>query len=172
MRENFEHCLDLVLEHEGGFVNHPRDPGGMTNKGITKKTYELYLDQEVTEEMIRNIPDEHVADIYKRKYWDKVCGDELPSGLDWCVFDFAVNAGPGRAARNLQQFIGATIDGAIGPRTIAKANAYPAGIKGVIETYTAQRSQYYKKLKTYDTFGKGWDRRTYKTREQAIELLV
>ena len=171
MKENFDHCLELVLEHEGGFVNHPKDPGGMTNKGITKRTYEKYLGREVTEDEMKNIPDEDVKDIYKKKYWDKVKGDDLPSGVDWCIFDFAVNAGPSRAARNVQQFVGASIDGVIGAKTINRITQYPAGIKGVIETYTAQRSQFYRKLKTYNTFGKGWDRRTYKTREQAIELL-
>ena len=71
MKENFDHCLELVLEHEGGFVNHPKDPGGMTNKGITKRTYEKYLGREVTEDEMRNIPDEDVKDIYKKKYWEK-----------------------------------------------------------------------------------------------------
>tara|TARA_Y100001963_G_scaffold116261_1_gene161483 strand:+ start:544 stop:1062 length:519 start_codon:yes stop_codon:yes gene_type:complete len=172
MRDNFEHCLSLVLHHEGGFVNHPKDPGGMTNMGVTKKVYEKYMEREVTEQEMRDMPGEHVQDIYKRKYWDKVKGDDLPSGVDWCIFDFAVNAGPSRAAKTVQQFVGAGIDGVIGPNTIKKIEAYPAGIKGVIETYTAQRSQFYRNLKTYATFGKGWDRRTYETRKQAIDLLT
>ena len=85
---NFEQCLEWLLKHEGGFVNHPDDPGGMTNKGITLNTYSRWLnevmdvDAELGEEAMRNIPDVHVEQIYRQEYWNKVNGDQLPSGVD------------------------------------------------------------------------------------------
>ena len=105
MKENFNLCLQLLLEHEGGYVDHPMDPGGATNFGVTKVVYEKYLGRNVTKDEVKAMRADEVADIYKRKYWDKVRGDELPLGLDWCVFDFAVNAGVSRASKNLQKFI-------------------------------------------------------------------
>ncbi len=172
MKDNFDKCLQLVLKHEGGYVNHPNDPGGMTNYGVTKKVYEKYLGKEVTETDMKDMSLEHVKEIYKKKYWDKVRGDDLPSGLDWAVFDFAVNAGVSRAAKVLQGFIATSVDGVIGSGTLKAIDNYPTSLKGVIEVYTAQRSSFYRSLKNYDTFGKGWDRRCYETRVTAIEMLT
>ena len=172
MKHNFDKCLQLVLKHEGGYVNHPNDPGGMTNYGVTKKVYEKYLGKEVTETDMKDMSLEHVGEIYKKKYWDKVRGDDLPSGLDWAVFDFAVNAGVSRAAKVLQGFIATSVDGVIGSGTLKAIDNYPTSLKGVIEVYTAQRSSFYRSLKNYDTFGKGWDRRCYETRVTAIEMLT
>ena len=140
MKDNFDKCLQLVLKHEGGYVNHPNDPGGMTNYGVTKKVYEKYLGKEVTETDMKDMSLEHVGEIYKKKYWDKVRGDDLPSGLDWAVFDFAVNAGVSRAAKVLQGFIATSVDGVIGSGTLKAIDNYPTSLKGVIEVYTAQRS--------------------------------
>ena len=172
MKDNFDKCLQLVLKHEGGYVNHPNDPGGMTNYGVTRKVYEKYLGKEVTETDMKDMSLEHVGEIYKKKYWDKVRGDDLPSGLDWAVFDFAVNAGVSRAAKVLQGFIATSVDGVIGSGTLKAIDNYPTSLKGVIEVYTAQRSSFYRSLKNYDTFGKGWDRRCYETRVTAIEMLT
>ena len=110
-KENYDKCLDTILHHEGGYVNHPKDPGGETNLGVTKRVYEEWGG---TKDM-KDLTFEDVAPIYKKNYWDRVKGDDLPSGLDLCVFDFGVNAGTGRAAKYLQNMIGATADGAIGP---------------------------------------------------------
>lgn len=169
---NFDKALELVLKHEGGYVDHPKDPGGATNYGVTKKVYEAYLGRECTKQEVKDMPLEAVGDIYKRKYWDKVRGDDLPSGLDWAVFDFAVNAGVSRASRILQGFLKTSVDGIIGSGTLKAIDAYPTTVKGIIETYTSQRSNFYKTLKTYDTFGKGWDKRCYETRKTAIEMLT
>jgi len=112
MEHNFETCLEWLLKHEGGFVNHPEDPGGMTNKGITAKVYARWLDEvmgadaNITEDIMRNIPDAHVAAIYREEYWNRVNGDDLPAGVDWSVFDWAVNSGTGRAARAIQRCVG------------------------------------------------------------------
>lgn len=169
MKDNFEHCLEMLLEHEGGFVNHPKDPGGMTNLGVTKKVYEDFTGRKVTENQMRDLTRDDVAPIYKAKYWNKVSGDELPSGIDWCVFDWAVNSGPSRSAKALQHCVGATADGAIGPRTIAQVRKFNA--EDVIENMHAVRQEFYENLRTFDTFGKGWTRRNAETREQALKLI-
>jgi lysozyme family protein len=171
MKENFNKALELVLKHEGGYVDHPQDPGGATNYGITKKVYETYLGRSCTKQEIKDMPLDAVAEIYKRKYWDKIRGDDLPNGLDWCIFDFAVNAGVSRAARTLQGFLATAIDGIIGSGTLEAIDNYPTSVKGVIEVYTAQRSTFYRTLKHYETFGKGWDRRCYETRKTALDML-
>ena len=92
MIENFEKCLEMLLVHEGGFVNHPEDPGGMTNLGVTKQVYEDYVDRQVDEEEMRALTKKDVAPIYKKKYWDRCKCDHLKSGIDWAVFDWAVNS--------------------------------------------------------------------------------
>jgi lysozyme family protein len=170
MEASFFKSLDMVLHHEGGFVDHPDDPGGATNKGITHKTYADFLDrplEDVSE--LKNIPEEHVQKIYKTGYWDRIRGDELPAGVDFCIFDWAVNSGPGRAAKALQKAVGATVDGAIGPMTVAAVNAADAA--QIIEDVTKEREEFYRSLRTFDTFGKGWLRRNKETRDFALEMV-
>ena len=87
MKGNFDRCLEMVLKHEGGFVNHPKDPGGATNMGVTLATYEQWVGRSVTIEEMKSLAFQDVAPIYKKDYWDKVRGDDLPSGVDWSVFD-------------------------------------------------------------------------------------
>lgn len=171
---NFEQCLKWLLEHEGGFVDHPDDPGGMTNKGITADTYGRWLsevmdvDATLSENTMRNIPDVHVEAIYRQEYWNKINGDKLPSGLDWAVFDWAVNSGPGRSARALQRIVGVKADGDIGPMTMAAVNKYDAAM--LIDDMYYRRQSFYERLKTFETFGNGWTRRNDETREQAHSL--
>ena len=110
----------MLLDHEGGFVNHPKDPGGMTNLGVTKRVYDEWIGRNSTEEEMRDLTEEDVAPIYKKNYWDRVQGDDLPSGVDWCAFDWAVNSGSGRPAKAIQRAVGATADGAIGPQTLSR----------------------------------------------------
>ena len=110
MKENLDDAIEEVLRHEGGYVNHPHDPGGATNQGITKKTYEHYLERKVSIEEIQNIPIEHVKAIYTKNYWGAVKGDDLPSGVDFAVFDWSVNSGPRRAIKGLQKVVGATTE--------------------------------------------------------------
>jgi len=170
MEANFFKSLEMVLHHEGGFVDHPEDPGGATNKGITHKTYADFLGrplEDVSE--LKNIPEEHVQQIYKNGYWDKVKGDELPGGVDFCIFDWAVNSGPGRAAKALQKAAMVTQDGAIGPMTLAAVSEYTS--TELIESVTKSRIEFYKSLNTFDTFGKGWLRRAKETRDFALELV-
>jgi lysozyme family protein len=170
MEANFFKSLDMVLHHEGGFVSHPEDPGGATNKGITHKTYADFLGrplEDVSE--LKNIPDEHVQLIYKSGYWNKVKADELPGGVDFCVFDWAVNSGPGRAAKALQKAVMVSQDGAIGPKTLAAVSEMTP--TEIIESITNQRTEFYKGLNTFDTFGRGWLRRAKETRDFALDMI-
>ena len=170
MKDNFEKCLAMLLKHEGGFVNHPQDPGGMTNLGVTKKVYEAWVGREVTEQEMRDLTAEDVAPIYKANYWDAVKGDELPAGVDWACFDWCVNSGRKRPSKALQRAVGATPDGAIGPATLAKVEE--ASPKSIVLGIHDDRQAFYENLRTFDTFGKGWTRRNKETLEQAIEMMA
>ena len=169
MQKNYDKCLETILHHEGGYVNHPKDPGGETNLGVTKRVYEEWGG---TKDM-KDLTVEDVAPIYKKNYWDKMKGDDLPGGLDLCVFDFGVNAGPGRAAKYLQSMIGTTPDGGIGPMTLAALQKYvdENGLVESIEEYQKRRQEYYEKLSTFATFGRGWTRRVNETTELAKTLI-
>jgi lysozyme family protein len=157
MRTNFDACLAKVLEHEGGYVFHKDDPGGMTNMGVTKKVWEEWVGHEVDEKTMRGLTPEIVGPMYKDKYWDKVKGDDLPSGVDYAVFDAAVNSGPGRAAKWLQGCVGVEQDGGIGPKTLAAVSAInPAEL---VEDYAKRRLSFLMDLSHWATFGKGWSRR-------------
>ena len=157
MKDNFESALEAVLHHEGGFVNHPADPGGMTNLGVTKKVWEEWVGHEVDEKTMRGLTPEIVGPMYKAKYWDKVKGDDLPSGVDYAVFDAAVNSGPGRAAKWLQSCVGVEPDGGIGPKTLAAVLSFdPADL---VEDYAKRRLSFLMDLPHWGTFGKGWGRR-------------
>lgn len=168
MQENYQKCLETILHHEGGYVNHPKDPGGETNLGVTKRVYEEWGG---TKDM-KDLTVADVAPIYKKNYWDRVKGDELPSGLDLCVFDFGVNAGTGRSAKYLQTMIGTVADGGIGPSTLKKLAEYvdTHGLKETIKEFQEDRQGYYEKLKTFETFGRGWTRRVDETTELALSM--
>ena len=169
MEANFFYSLELVLKHEGGFVDHPEDPGGATNKGITHKTYSEFLGRPLEDvDELKNIPDEHVQKIYKEGYWDKIKADELPGGLDFATFDWAVNSGPSRAAKNLQSLVNATEDGIIGPQTMGLIKQRDPVM--LISELANRRDSYYRSLKTFGTFGKGWLRRNKETLELALEM--
>ena len=169
MKSNYDKCLKTILHHEGGYVNHPKDPGGETNLGVTKRVYEEHGG---TKDM-KDLLVEDVAPIYKKGYWDKMKGDDLPGGLDLCVFDFGVNAGPGRAAKFLQSMIGTTVDGGIGPNTLAKVEEYVRenGEHETVKKYQEMRQKYYEQLSTFATFGKGWTRRVEETTKLALDII-
>jgi lysozyme family protein len=169
VKDNFDHCLQMLLHHEGGFVNHPKDPGGMTNLGVTKKVYDAWIGRESTEAEMRALTPADVGPIYKKNYWDKVRGDDLPAGVDWAAFDWAVNSGAGRPAKAIQRIVGATQDGAIGPKTLqAVMDVEP---EKIVEGVYDIRQKFYESLKTFDTFGRGWTRRNQETLDQAKKLM-
>ena len=164
MKENFDKCLEMLLHHEGGYVWHEEDPGGETNLGVTKKVYQ---DWGGTKDMI-DLTVEDVAPIYKKNYWDRCKCDELSSGLDWAVFDWAVNSGTRRVSKALQKACGAERDGVIGNKTLALANGQ--NVKYMIEEISVMRQSFYESLRTFKTFGRGWTRRNKETTEQALSM--
>ena len=160
----FPKILTETLHHESGWADHPKDPGGATMKGVTLQTYSDFLGRPATKDELRKIPDDHLLAIYRKGYWDKVKGDELSAispGLAACVFDFAVNSGPGRAAKALQGLCGAVTDGAIGANTLKQVKAWVEmlGPQKAVDAYQAYRQHYLESLDTFATFGKGWTRR-------------
>ncbi|MBO01861.1 MAG: hypothetical protein CMG35_04405 [Candidatus Marinimicrobia bacterium] len=167
--ENYDKCLKAILHHEGGYVNHPKDPGGETNLGVTKRVYEEWGGNK----NMKDLTVEDVAPIYRKNYWDRMKCDDLPRGLDLCVFDFGVNAGTGRSAKYLQRMIGTTVDGGIGPNTLRAVANYvdEVGLEGAIKTFQDNRQSYYEKLKTFETFGRGWTRRNTETTELAVSMI-
>ena len=169
MKHNWHKSLEVILHHEGGYVNHPKDPGGETNMGVTKRVYEEFGG---TKDM-KELTHEYVNPIYKQNYWDRVKGDDLPEGLDLCIFDFAVNAGPGRAAKFIQRLVKTTVDGGIGPNTLKCINDHVEeyGLSTTIDQYQSERHNYYQSLSTFETFGRGWTRRVDEVTEKAKEWI-
>jgi lysozyme family protein len=168
MTQNFRDCLELVLKHEGGFVNHPKDPGGMTNLGVTKKVWEDWIGHEVDEKAMRALTPAIVAPMYEMKYWRTSYCEKLPRGLDLLVFSMAVNAGSGRSVKLLQDAIGVVADGVIGPNTMARINE--ANVETLIDSFSEARRQFYRGLKTFPVFGKGWLSRTDSERLEALDM--
>lgn len=169
MKSNFAACLPEILKHEGGWADHPKDPGGATMKGITIGTYRQWKGRAVTKAELRAISDAEVAAIYKRNYWDKVRGDDLPAGLDLVAFDAAVNSGPSRGARWLQTALGVAADGKVGPKTVEAALA--ADTATAINRALDVRLSFLKGLRTWPTFGKGWGRRVADVRAKALSMV-
>lgn len=174
MQSNFDAALQHVLQSEGGFVNHPSDPGGMTNLGVTARTWEDWIGHAPSEKEMRALTAKDVAPLYKRKFWDAIKGDDLPAGVDYCVFDCAVNSGPGRAAKFLQEIVGVKPDGGIGPLTLAAVKAHcvtPEDTKALISTYADKRLQFWQGLTTFATFGRGWTRRGNEVKDAALAMV-
>lgn len=171
MKNNFDAALREILKSEGGYVDHPRDPGGCTNKGITLATYRR-IKPDATCFSLRNIQDDVVRGIYNLHYWDTVSGDDLPPGIDLVVFDMAVNAGPRRASKLLQKILGVDDDGIIGPVTLkAASEAFGEGPEKLLGNYAEARISFYKKLRHFDTFGKGWLRRVASSSKAAHAII-
>lgn len=168
MQSNFAQSLKLALQHEGQFANHPEDPGGATMRGVTLTTFRRYYGAGRTVNDLRNIRPEQIAHIYRDGYWDSCRCDDLPVGVDYAVFDSAVNSGPGRAAEWLQSAAGATVDGAIGPRTLACVARTRADT--LINKMLDERMAFLRALKTWRTFGTGWSRRVAEVRASALKM--
>lgn len=166
MNSNFDRALRRVLISEGGYVNDPKDPGGETNKGITKRVYDAYRTRNgLARQSVRNISDAEVQQIYRQSYWDLAHCDELPSGVDYVTFDGAVNSGVGQSVKWLQMALGVKTDGVIGPATLAAANSYDA--VSLIDAMVNRRLAFLKTLKTWPRYGKGWASRLTEVRSIA-----
>ena len=158
MKHNLITCTNWILIHEGGYVNHPKDPGGATNKGVTQRVYDAYRTRkDKTLRSVKYIDDAEVIEIYKEQYWDKIAGNRLPSGADYAMYEFAINSGPVRAAKFAQEILGVTVDGVVGNVTIQAISDY--GVQKFIQDLCHKRWKWLKTLRTYKTFGRGWTRR-------------
>ena len=170
MKENFEKSLALLLKSEGGYVNHPADPGGRTNLGVTQRVWESYIERSATEEDMRNLTPAMVAPLYRQRYWDTCRCDELPGGLDYLAFDFSVNAGAARCIKTIQKSLNVHPDGVIGPITLqAIKNAEPDEF---VANFSAAKETFYRGLATFGTFGKGWLNRVAESQKTAEGMLA
>lgn len=166
--ESFEPALTCVLKQEGGYSDHPADPGGATMMGITQEVLAEWRGHPVSKADVRALSRMEVAEIYRKRYWDAVAGDQLPAGLDLAVFDFAVNSGASRAVRSLQRVLGVEADGRIGPETLqAIAACNPAEM---ITRLSALRLAFLEALSTFPVFGRGWTRRVREVEAEARKL--
>ena len=166
---NFDQCLALVLQIEKGFVNDPNDPGGATNFGVTKVTYEQFIGHPVSVDDMRALTVDQITPLYRRMFWDAVHGDDLPAGVDYAIFDFAVNSGVKRAAKALQQAVNVTVDGSIGPKTMAAVAAADAG--DVIDKICDERLVFLQSLDTWKHYSKGWSARVASVKQHAHAMV-
>lgn len=156
----FQKAVALILKHEGGYSLDPRDPGGETQFGISKRAY--------PDEDIKALTPERATALYHRDYWQAIRGDELPAPLALVTFDMAVNAGVGAAIRLLQRTLRVTEDGKLGPQTLARASAAgadPEAAVAVATRLTRRRIRYYASLSgwSHDDFADSWTQRTLET---------
>jgi len=170
MKNNYEAALAHVLKSEGLWSDNPADPGGATMKGITLAVYrEWKRNPHITKDELRVIPDEDVYNLYKQNYWDKIHGDDLPAGVDYAVFDSAVNMGVGRAAKLIQEAAGVAADGVLGPTSLSFIQK--ADPKELIEKFSQLKEAFYKSLSTFPTFGKGWLNRVAEVKTLSESML-
>lgn len=165
---NFMRVIALIFGSEGGYVDHPADPGGATNHGVTLATLSDCRGRVCTKADVKALTKEEAAEIYRQKYWDAVRADELPSGVDYAVFDFGINSGTTRAIISLQRALGIADDGQIGPVTIAAAQK--ADPRRLIAAICDDRLRMMKSLKTWKVFGKGWGRRVAEVRLASLSM--
>lgn len=169
MQDSYKASLQAVLREEGGYVNHPKDPGGATNKGITQAVFDNYNKLRGKSRIsVKLITSDEVERIYRMQYWDVVRGDELPAGLDYAVFDYAVNSGPSRAVKHLQEILKVPVDGAMGPQTLGAARV--ANTEGAVIALCNRRMQFLQNLPTWGTFGKGWTARVGRVKKLGVDL--
>lgn len=146
---NFDEAFSRVIGHEGGYVNHKADPGGETKFGISKRQYP-HLD-------IKNLTQSEAKAIYKRDYWGPAGCDAVPDGIKFDLFDMAVNSGVAQAVRALQKAVGATVDGMLGPDTLAAViDMNPAKL---VARFNGVRLMFLVTLTGWEAFGRGWARR-------------
>jgi len=173
MKSNFEASFTKVMQSEGGYVNDPADHGGETNLGVTIGAWGAYLGRAIQPGEMKALTLVTVKPFYKQMYWDKVKGDDLPVGVDYAVFDFAVNAGVSRAARFLQRAVGAVDDGVIGSGTLGKVAA--ANPQKILDNFADQKQRFYNVLATSPTqqkFLKGWLARVDQVQTAAESMLA
>lgn len=168
-RESYPACLNFTLKYEGSYVNHPTDPGGPTNFGITQNVLAGWRGRPVSSTDVKNMTRQEAAEIYKANYWAAVRGDDLPAGVDLVVWDYGVNSGPSRGIKALQKALGVNVDGFIGAATLDAARK--ADPDKTVRAVIAERQRFIRGLKTYSTFGKGWEKRIDACRALALSMV-
>lgn len=166
---NYDPCLAFTLKYEGGYVDHPSDPGGATNRGITFAVLKKWRNAPISKQDVRDLSEAEAARIYKANYWGPIKGDKLPLGVDLVTFDAGVNSGTGRAAKWLQRAAGVVQDGSIGVITLAAvAKANP---EYLIHKVCAYRLGFVQTLRIWTTFGRGWAARIAANEATALAML-
>lgn len=163
---SYPESIRRLLLSEGGYVNHPSDPGGPTNFGVTIADYRRYVKPGATAADVRAMKVGEAKTIYKSKYWDAIKADQLPAGVDYCLFDYAVNSGTGRAPKVLQRILKIPVTGRVDAATIAAASVADANV--LITAICDERLRFMKNLKTWPTFGQGWSRRVRDVKGAAL----
>lgn len=165
---SYPEAIRRLLASEGGYINHPSDPGGPTNFGITIADYRRYMKPDATAADVRAMKVDEAKAIYREKYWNATRCDDLPAGVDYCVFDYAVNSGTGRVPKVLQRVLGIGITGRIDNATVAAVRKREA--RALIQAICDERLRFLQGLKTWPVFGKGWGRRVGEVRAAALAL--
>ena len=176
MISNWDQAFKQMLASEGGFTDDERDKGnqlpdgrkGSTMLGVTQFNWEQHVGHEVTHDQMRKLTPADVEPLYKKKYWDVVRADELPSGIDYLVFDMGVNAGPGRSIKLLQAAVGVTPDGGFGPITMKAVQA--ADPVKLIQDFSDAKEDFYRGLNDFKTYGTGWLNRVAAVKQKAISM--
>lgn len=167
---NQQAALARVLAHEGGNVDDPHDPGGRTSRGVTQRVYDAWRrgrGQGSRDVFLASMAE--VRAIYLEQYWHRVRGDDLPAGLDYAIFDAAVNSGPVQAVKWLQRGLGVRVDGVVGQVTLGAAGA-SGDMQAQIAALCARRLAFLKQLRTWRRFGRGWSRRVAAVERDAIAM--
>lgn len=155
-KANYDYCLKQILKHEGGYSNHPMDKGGPTKYGITIANYQKYVKPKATAQDVKNMTLDEAKKVYKARYWDYINADDLPSGIDLCLFDYCVNSGVGRLG---------TVHKKLG-------KDYSDPVK-YINKVCDERLAFMKAIrggKDWQYFGKGWSRRVADVRKNSVAL--
>lgn len=168
-KDTFAKAMPHVFMEEGGYVDNPKDPGGATNLGITISTLSAWEGRKVSKTEVKALTKDKATSIYKSNYWDAIRGDDLPSGVDYAVFDFAINSGPARAVKFLQRVVGVADDGVVGAKTLAAIREMSP--ERIINALSDARLGWLKTLDTFKTFGKGWSGRVSRVRSRALALV-
>lgn len=168
---NFEPSLKCVLRSEGGYVNNPKDSGHATNDGVTQAVYNAYrVHSGLPVQSVRSISMAEVEAIYRLQFWNAVQGDTLPVGIDYLVFDDAVNSGPVEAVRELQACLGITVDGHLGLRTLQAVQGVNDR-RALVLKLCARRLTFLRRLHAWITFGRGWTNRVHQVQDSALGML-
>jgi lysozyme family protein len=175
---NWKQAFEQMLASEGGFTDDERDNGnklpdgrkGSTMLGVTQFNWEQHIGHQVTHDQMRKLTPADVEPLYKKKYWDAVRADELPSGIDYILFDMGVNAGPGRSIKIMQSALGVTPDGGLGPITMKAVLA--ADPVELINRFSEEKEAFYRSLKDFQVYGKGWLNRVEQVKVKSTSMLA